>query len=106
MNESETRAELIDPALAAAGWGVAAESRVRREFITLGPSLRSVGIFEPDLGGCYIESKGFFGANGVIWAENLWAHDERQIPCKCRQTRCIRGSIARSDGQLRQSLFG
>jgi type I restriction enzyme R subunit len=37
MNEAETRAEHIDPALAAAGWGVVAESRVRREFsITLG----------------------------------------------------------------------
>ncbi|MDQ2859648.1 MAG: DEAD/DEAH box helicase family protein [Pseudomonadota bacterium] len=37
MNEAETRAELIDPALAAAGWGVVAESRVRREVqITLG----------------------------------------------------------------------
>ena len=32
MNESETRAELIDPALAAAGWGVVPESRIRREF--------------------------------------------------------------------------
>jgi type I restriction enzyme, R subunit len=38
MNEAETRAEHIDPALRAAGWGVAEESRVRREFaITLGP---------------------------------------------------------------------
>ncbi|HST76735.1 MAG TPA: DEAD/DEAH box helicase family protein [Acetobacteraceae bacterium] len=37
MNEAETRAELIDPALAAAGWGVVTESRVRREVqITLG----------------------------------------------------------------------
>jgi type I restriction enzyme R subunit len=32
MNESETRAEHIDPALARAGWGVVAESRIRREF--------------------------------------------------------------------------
>jgi type I restriction enzyme R subunit len=32
MNEAETRAEHIDPALAAAGWGVVAESRVRREY--------------------------------------------------------------------------
>ena len=32
MNEAETRAELIDPALAAAGWGVAEGSRVRREY--------------------------------------------------------------------------
>jgi len=31
MNEAETRAELIDPALAAAGWGVVEGSRVARE---------------------------------------------------------------------------
>ena len=31
MNEAETRAEHIDPALAAAGWGVVEGSRIRRE---------------------------------------------------------------------------
>jgi type I site-specific restriction endonuclease len=37
MNEAETRAEHIDPALAAAGWGVVEGSRMRREYaITLG----------------------------------------------------------------------
>nr|WP_163500910.1 DEAD/DEAH box helicase family protein [Halomonas socia] len=36
LNEAETRAELIDPALKAAGWGVVEASRVRREMITLG----------------------------------------------------------------------
>jgi type I restriction enzyme R subunit len=37
MNEAETRAEHVDPALAAAGWGVVEGSRVRREYpITLG----------------------------------------------------------------------
>jgi type I restriction enzyme R subunit len=36
VNESETRAELIDPALKAAGWGMVEGSRVRREVITLG----------------------------------------------------------------------
>jgi hypothetical protein len=37
LNEAETRAEHIDPALAAAGWGVVEESRIRREYpITLG----------------------------------------------------------------------
>ncbi len=37
MNEAETRAEHIDPALANAGWGVLEGSRIRREFhITLG----------------------------------------------------------------------
>ncbi len=33
MNESETRAEHIDPALKAAGWGVVEGSRIRREYV-------------------------------------------------------------------------
>lgn len=36
MNEAETRAELIDPALAQAGWGVIEDSRIQREFICPG----------------------------------------------------------------------
>jgi type I restriction enzyme R subunit len=36
MNEAETRAELIDPALKDAGWGVVDGSRVRREVIAPG----------------------------------------------------------------------
>ncbi len=36
MNEAETRAELIDPALKAAGWGVIENSRIRRELIAPG----------------------------------------------------------------------
>ncbi|MBS0407116.1 MAG: DEAD/DEAH box helicase family protein [Proteobacteria bacterium] len=36
MNEAETRAELIDPALQAAGWGVVEGSRIRREVIAPG----------------------------------------------------------------------
>jgi type I restriction enzyme R subunit len=37
MNEAETRAEHIDPALTTAGWGVVEGSRIRREYpITLG----------------------------------------------------------------------
>jgi type I restriction enzyme, R subunit len=36
MNEADTRAELIEPALAEAGWGKVPGSRVRREQITLG----------------------------------------------------------------------
>lgn len=36
MNEAETRAELIDPALRDAGWGVVESSRIRREVIAPG----------------------------------------------------------------------
>lgn len=36
MNEAETRAELIDPALKASGWGVIEDSRIRREVIAPG----------------------------------------------------------------------
>ncbi|GMQ83564.1 MAG: hypothetical protein BMS9Abin06_0299 [Gammaproteobacteria bacterium] len=36
LNEAETRAELIDPALASAGWGKVEASRVRREVIAPG----------------------------------------------------------------------
>lgn len=36
MNEAETRAELIDPALREAGWGVVDGSRTRREVIAPG----------------------------------------------------------------------
>jgi type I restriction enzyme R subunit len=37
MNEAETRAEHIDPALKTAGWGVVEHSRIRREYpVTLG----------------------------------------------------------------------
>lgn len=36
MNEAETRAELIDPALKAAGWGEMDGSRVHRELIAPG----------------------------------------------------------------------
>jgi type I restriction enzyme R subunit len=36
MNEADTRAELIDPALKAAGWGIVDGSRIRREVIAPG----------------------------------------------------------------------
>jgi type I restriction enzyme R subunit len=48
-NESETRAELIDPALRAAGWGVLAGSRILREFkITQGRLLGAGRRTDPD----------------------------------------------------------
>ncbi len=48
-NESETRAELIDPALRAAGWGVVEGSRVLREFkITQGRLIGAGRRTDPD----------------------------------------------------------
>ncbi len=48
-NESETRAELIDPALRVAGWGVVADSRILREFrITQGRLLGAGRRTDPD----------------------------------------------------------
>ena len=45
MNEAETRAEHIDPALQAAGWGVVEGSRIRREYpISLADSKASGGV--------------------------------------------------------------
>lgn len=43
MNESETRAEHIDPALRAAGWGVVEGSRVMREYRITEGRLQGVG---------------------------------------------------------------
>ncbi len=48
-NESETRAELIDPALRAAGWGVVEGSRILREFkITQGRLIGAGRRTDPD----------------------------------------------------------
>lgn len=50
MNEAETRAELIDPKLKAAGWGVVHDSKVLREFhITAGKILTGGGRGKPTI---------------------------------------------------------
>ena len=43
MNEAETRAEHIDPALAACGWGVVEGSRIRREYAITPGRLEGLG---------------------------------------------------------------
>ena len=40
MNEAETRADHIDPALAAAGWSVVEGSRIRREYPMVSRAIR------------------------------------------------------------------
>ena len=49
LNEAETRAELIDPALAAAGWGKVDGSRVRREVIAPGRIIGGGKRSKPDI---------------------------------------------------------
>jgi hypothetical protein len=44
MNEAETRAEHIDPALKAAGWGVVDGSRVRRELCMMPDRIERLGL--------------------------------------------------------------
>lgn len=60
MNEAETRAELIDPALREAGWGVVEGTRIRREFhITLGRLQGTAGKRNaPDIADYILEYKG------------------------------------------------
>lgn len=43
MNEAETRAEHIDPALKAAGWGVVEGSRIRREYLIAPGQIEGAG---------------------------------------------------------------
>jgi len=47
MNKAETRAEHIDPALKAAGWGVVEGSRVRREYKITNGRIEGHGRFGP-----------------------------------------------------------
>ena len=43
LNEAETRAEHIDPALKAAGWGIADGSRILREYVISPGRLQGAG---------------------------------------------------------------
>ena len=43
MNEADTRAELIDPQLKAAGWGEIEGSRIRREYPIKDGEIKPVG---------------------------------------------------------------
>lgn len=54
MNESDTRAELIDPLLKLAGWGVVAESRIQREYNINNGEIKSGGIRSGKLKADYV----------------------------------------------------
>lgn len=54
MNESDTRAELIDPLLKLSGWGVVAESRIQREYNINNGEIKSGGIRSGKLKADYV----------------------------------------------------
>jgi type I restriction enzyme, R subunit len=58
MNEAETRAELIDPALKTAGWGIIADSRIRREVIAPGRLIGSSKRAQSDIADYVLVYKG------------------------------------------------
>lgn len=54
MNESDTRAELIDPLLKLAGWGVVPESRIQREYNINNGEIKAGGIRSGKLKADYV----------------------------------------------------
>ena len=56
MNEADTRAELIDPALKLAGWGDIAESRVQREYPINAGEIKAGGIRSGQMKADYVLS--------------------------------------------------
>ena len=59
MNEADTRAELIDPALASAGWSTSGDVRVRREYRINEGEIKSSGIrMPPSITDYLLEYKG------------------------------------------------
>jgi type I restriction enzyme R subunit len=54
MNESETRAELIDPKLKACGWGVVEDSKILREYNITAGKIQSGGIRSKKLTADYV----------------------------------------------------
>lgn len=56
MNEADTRAELIDPALRLAGWGDIAESRVQREYPINAGEIKAGGIRSGQMKADYVLS--------------------------------------------------
>ncbi len=54
MNESETRAELIDPKLKASGWGVVEDSKILREYNITAGKIQTGGIRSKKLTADYV----------------------------------------------------
>ena len=70
MNETETRATYIDPALRAAGWGVVAGSRIRMEFpITKGRLIGNGQRQKPDKADYVLQYKSGMDMASKIFGE-------------------------------------
>jgi type I restriction enzyme R subunit len=54
MNEAETRAELIDPALKTAGWGVVEGAKILREYKITSGKIRTGGGRDRPLSADYV----------------------------------------------------
>jgi len=78
VNEAETRAELIDPALAAAGWGVVSGSRIAGVLAGLEQSLLRRA-FRGELSGGKITRRE--GAQAILWTLRAW---QRVSPSRIR----------------------
>jgi type I restriction enzyme R subunit len=72
MNEAETRADHIDPALVAAGWGVVAGSRIRREFPISPGRLEGKGRRAAPLAADYVLT--YHGKNLAVVEAKAWDH--------------------------------
>ena len=54
MNESETRAELIDPQLKQSGWGVVEGSRILREYPITAGKIQMGGVLQDQIQSCMV----------------------------------------------------
>jgi hypothetical protein len=101
MNKAETRAEHIDPALPAAGWGVVEGSRIRREHpITLG-RIEGQGRRGKALTADYVLV--YRNTLPVIEAK-AWDERPQSVPVPCRLT--DRRRLRIQGGQARFGVLG
>ncbi len=99
MNEAETRAELIDPAIKSAGWGVVENSRVRREEITLGRLQGAGKRAKQDIADYVLYYKGF--KLGVVEAKRRDLGDTEGVQQAKRYAEMLQARYAYSTNGLK-----